>query len=517
MLTTQTDALIESLTTNVRTLVKDHERLDARNFDQANSPRRWCEKIQKISVLIPVLNERWTIEKLLQSVLESPVGLEKELIVVDDGSTDGSQDIVRRICEADDRVKFVQHPENRGKGAAIRTATEHMTGDVAIIQDADLEYDPNEYPKLLRPILEGHADAVFGSRFAGSERRILLFWHSLGNKLLTLVCNAMNDLNLTDMETCYKVVRTDILRELRLQSNTFTIEPELTTRLAQWGARIYEVPISYRGRSRQEGKKIRPSDGIKAIWAMIRSRFIDTRFTMHTGMYVLRSLQKARKYNQWLVGQVAPYLGHRVAEAGAGIGNLSQLLSEREHLLLIDHDPVYVASLQETFQGRGNIRVAHCDLTDPGFEQQWEDDQLDTVFCSNVLEHLGPHEEIIQSFHKTLRNDGHCVIIVPAEPKLYNGLDTSLGHHRRYRAEDLKSMMERAGFEVVFQKQACKVGSLAWFINGTILRRRRLTPRQMKLFDRCWPVFKLFDKVLPWAGMSLIMVGKKVDSASSSS
>lgn len=515
MLTTTPNptSLIDSLTENVQTLVIDHERLDVENFDQANTPRRWCQKIQKVSVLIPMLNERWTVEKLLHSVLAAPISLELELIVVDDGSTDGSQEIVRQVMESDDRVKLIQHPKNQGKGAAIRTATQYMTGDVAIIQDADLEYDPNEYPKLLRPILEGHADAVFGSRFAGSERRILLFWHSLGNKLLTLVCNMFNDLNLTDMETCYKVVRTDILRELRLQANTFTIEPELTTRLAQWGARIYEVPISYRGRSRQEGKKIRPSDGVKAIWEMIRSRFIDTRFTMHTGMFVLRSLAKARKYNRWLVGQVAPFLGKRVAEAGAGIGNLSQLISDREHLLLVDHDPVYIASLEETFAGRRNVRVANCDLTDPGFEKDWENDQLDTVFCSNVLEHLGPHQEIIHSFHNALSAGGHCILIVPAEPKLYNGLDTSLGHHRRYRASELQQLMENAGFEVVFKKQSCKIGALAWFINGKILRRRRLTPRQMRLFDRCWPWLKCLDRVLPVPGMSLIMVGKKADSA----
>lgn len=500
--------LLDTLADRVQSLI-DHEQLAEADYDVANAPRRWSQQVTKVSVLIPVYNERWTVRKLLERVLEVPLGLELELVIVDDASSDGSQRILEELAQQEDRIRLILHPENRGKGAAVRTAMEHMTGDVAIIQDADLEYDPNEFPKLLRPILEGHADAVFGSRFAGEERRVLLFWHSLGNKLLTLMSNALNDLNLTDMETCYKVVRADILRELCLKADTFTIEPEITTRLAQWGARIYEVPISYRGRGRQEGKKIRPIDGVKAIWEMIRCRFLDTRFTRHTGMYVLRSVQKAHHYNRWLIDRVRPFLGDRVAEAGAGIGNLSHWLSQREHLLLADHDPVYVASLQDTFQFRDNVRVLECDLTEPNFEQAWLEDRLDTVFCSNVLEHLGPHQEILESFHRVLSPEGHCVIIVPAEPSLYNGLDTSLGHHRRYRSEELKGLMEAAGFEVVHAEQVCKIGALAWWINGKILRRRRLTPRQMLAFDRVWPVLKRCDRWLPWAGMSLIMVGRK--------
>jgi glycosyltransferase involved in cell wall biosynthesis len=261
-----TDTLIDFVVNNVRTLTIDHEQLAVDDFDEANSPRQWNHEIRKLSVLVPLHNERWTVEKLLRRVLSVPLEIDLEVIVVDDGSTDGSAAAVQAVIQDDDRVTLVRHPKNLGKGAAIRTAIGHVTGDVVIIQDADLEYEPHEYPKLLQPILDGNADAVLGSRFAGPERRVLLFWHSLGNKILTLICNVLNDLNLTDMETCYKVVRSDILREIRLTSNSFTIEPELTTRLAQWGARIYEVPVSYRGRRIRDGKKTRSIDGLRAIW-----------------------------------------------------------------------------------------------------------------------------------------------------------------------------------------------------------------------------------------------------------
>ncbi len=483
--------------------------VDTSTFDAANAPRDRKSVIEKLSVVMPVYNERWTVEKILSRVLTSnAAGLEIEVVVVDDGSTDGSGDVVAAISRQDSRVHLIRHDENRGKGAAVRSAIESISGDVVIIQDADLEYDPAEYDQLLSPIISGDADAVFGSRFSGPCRRVLLFWNSLGNKALTLLCNAVNDLNLTDMETCYKAVRADIFKQLRLTANSFTFEPELTTRLSQWGARIYEVPISYRGRGRNDGKKTRFFDGIKAIGQLVRCRYVDNRFTQHTGMYVLRSVERAKSYNRWVVKQIGGFLGSRVAEAGAGIGNMSQLLADREHLLIVDHDPMYVAALEDRFQDRRNVRVLRTDLTEPGFEADWKEDKLDTVFCSNVLEHLGPHRSILKSFHRAIQPGGNCIIIVPAEPALYNGIDASLGHHRRYRKHDLRMLMEEAGFEVVHSRQVCKLGALAWWINGK-LGRKQLTPRQMRLFDTLWPILNWADPFLPWRGMSLMMVGKK--------
>jgi len=226
-------------------------------------------------VVIPCYNEVSTIETLLGRVREVPLRL--EVVVVDDGSTDGTRDKLPDLERVGLIDRLVLHEHNQGKGAALRTGFAQATGDVVVVQDADLEYDPAELPRLLEPILAGNADAVFGSRFLGGPHRVLLFWHSVGNRFLTLVSNMLTDVNLTDMETCYKMVRRDLLGSLSLSANRFGIEPELTARLAQSGARIYELPISYHGRSYAEGKKIGWRDGIAAIWYILKYNLLAAR------------------------------------------------------------------------------------------------------------------------------------------------------------------------------------------------------------------------------------------------
>ena len=221
-----------------------------------------------LSVVIPAYNEVRTAEKLLRRVHEVPLSL--EVIVVDDGSTDGTRELLKRL-EGEGLIDIlVFHEHNQGKGAALRTGFARATGDVVVVQDADLEYDPRELPGLLQPILRGLADAVYGSRFLGGPHRVLFFWHSVGNRFLTLLSNMFTDVNLTDMETCYKMVRRELLQSLPLSASRFGIEPELTARLAQAGARIYELPISYHGRSYAEGKKIGWKDGVSAIWSIFK-------------------------------------------------------------------------------------------------------------------------------------------------------------------------------------------------------------------------------------------------------
>ncbi len=220
-----------------------------------------------LTVVIPAYNEVGTVERLLRRVREVPLNL--EVIVVDDGSTDGTRDLLGEL-EAELIDQLVFHEKNQGKGAALRTGFGRATGDVVVVQDADLEYDPYELPILLEPILSGKADAVYGSRFLGGPHRVLFFWHSVGNRVLTLLSNMMTDLNLTDMETCYKMVRTELLQSLPLSAHRFGIEPELTARLVQAGARIYELPISYDGRSYADGKKIGWKDGVSAFWAILK-------------------------------------------------------------------------------------------------------------------------------------------------------------------------------------------------------------------------------------------------------
>ena len=221
-----------------------------------------------VSVVIPAYNEAPTIERLLARVASVPV--DKEVIVVDDGSTDGTRGLLEELEERGLIDRLLLHDRNRGKGAALRTGFAHATGDVVIVQDADLEYDPGAIPTLLVPIADGRADAVYGSRFMGGPRRVLFFWHTVGNRFLTLLSNAFTNLNLTDMETCQKMIRTELLQSLPLTVDRFGIEPEITARLAQAGARIYELPISYDGRSYADGKKIGWKDGFAAIWFILR-------------------------------------------------------------------------------------------------------------------------------------------------------------------------------------------------------------------------------------------------------
>lgn len=226
-----------------------------------------------VSVLIPVFNELHTIEEVIARVRAVPVTT--EIIIVDDCSVDGTRDLLREIAAREPDLKIFFQEENQGKGAAVRRALSHATGDVTLVQDADMEYDPAEYPKLLGPLEKGVADVVYGSRFLGGPHRVLFFWHQLGNQFLTLLSNVMTNLNLTDMETGYKVFRTEVLKKMRLSANRFGFEPEVTARVAQMRLRLYEVPISYWGRGYDAGKKITWRDGVAALWFIMKFNILD--------------------------------------------------------------------------------------------------------------------------------------------------------------------------------------------------------------------------------------------------
>lgn len=226
----------------------------------------------RLSIVIPVFNERATLPTVLENLAR--VSLDKEILIVDDGSTDGTREYLKDMAQLPgEGVRVFFHDRNRGKGAALRTGFREVTGDIVIIQDADLEYDPQDYPALLKPILDGRADVVYGSRFLGGPHRVLFFWHYVGNKVLTLISNMLTNLNLSDMETCYKVFRSEVIKNLTFTSDGFAIEAEMTVKIAKAGYRVYETPISYSGRDYSEGKKITWKDAFPTLWALIKHCF----------------------------------------------------------------------------------------------------------------------------------------------------------------------------------------------------------------------------------------------------
>jgi glycosyltransferase involved in cell wall biosynthesis len=463
-----------------------------------------------LSVLMPVYNERRTLRTIVKRVLESRMPIPLELVVVDDGSRDGSAEILRELAAQESRLRPIFHEHNTGKGGAIQTAIRHMTGDIAIIQDADLEYDPAEIPRVIQPILDGKADAVFGSRFLSSDyRRVLYFWHTLGNATLTWLNNVLCDLNLTDMETCYKAVRADILRQTPLRFCDFALEPELTIRLAQWGIRLYEVPVSYAGRTYVEGKKIGWRDGLRALWAMFWCRFIDPCFTTHDGYYILVAVRNARAFNQWMYRQIAPFVGQRVLEAGCGIGNLTELLLDSDRLVASDFGPFYVEMIDRRFGHMENFRAVQMNLIRAEGYDCLADERLDTIICLNVLEHIALDETVLDHFYRLLPPGGHAIILVPQHPWLYAPVDKVLGHERRYTAPELRDKLVRAGFEVVHQQGFNRLGTLGWYISGKLLGNARLSPGQMRTFNRLLPVAKLIERVPALPALSTIAVGRK--------
>jgi glycosyltransferase involved in cell wall biosynthesis len=454
-------------------------------------------------------NEEATLRRCVERVALAPLpeALGREIILVDDGSIDSTWEIAQELAKRQPELKIFQQPRNRGKGAALRRAIAEMTGDLAIFQDADLEYDPRDYGRLLKPILDGRADAVFGSRFTGEERKVLYFWHMIGNRVVTLMANMLNDINLTDMETCYKAFIAEYLRAIPLKSNRFGIEPEITAKAARNRLRIYEVPIAYNGRTYEEGKKISWRDGLAALWFIVKYRFSSN--YADPGRVALDALEQAPRFNQWMYDSIKPHLGRRLAELGSGRGNLSKLLRHHGELLVTDYREDYLSELCERWDHLGHLRVARLDLTSLPDYAILSEYKPDTVICLNVLEHIEDDQAVLQNLKKALPAGCRLIFLVPYNPKLFSEFDRQIGHFRRYQKGELEGKMKSAGFDIQRQFYFNRVGVLAWWIGNTLFGQRTITGWQLKFYNLMTPLFRLLDRILPTTGLSTVVIAGK--------
>ncbi len=481
-------------------------------------------KPTSLSVIVAVYNEQYLVAaslSRLRVLSESPLLRSIQIIVVDDGSQDRSASVLR---EFQDSLQldpwgpkfewiFLRHPKNRGKAAAIRTGLEQATGELTVFHDSDLEYHPADLLKMLLPFYDESADAVYGSRFLASDyRRVLFFRHSVGNKFLTFLCNLFSDLNLTDLETCYKMVRTSLLRSIPLQSERFGIEVELTMKLAKRGARIFEVPIKYSGRTYQEGKKIGWKDGIHALACIIKFAVSDQVYTADQyGSEILARLNRAPKFTRWMADNLHPYIGSKVLELGAGIGNMTLNLAPRHVYWVSDVNPLYLDHLEKLCETRPYLRVCRTDASSADSYPQGL--QFDTVICLNVVEHLADDVGALRNICDTLQVNGRGIILVPNAPRLYSTLDEVLGHFRRYTPQQIADVGTRAGLQLETILKFNRVGVLAWWLNGKVLHRKSFSLFQIKLLNLLTPLFRRIDSWLPLPPLSLIAVFRKPDLA----
>jgi glycosyltransferase involved in cell wall biosynthesis len=461
---------------------------------------------------MPVYNERTVVERCISLVLAAPLPeqMGRELVIVDDSSTDGSFDILQRLAREHPEIRLYRHPENAGKGAAVRSAIEQATGDFSLIQDADLEYDPAEYPRLLKPLLDGHADAVFGSRYmAGEQSRVLPFWHSMINKGLTLLSNMFCNLNLTDMETCYKVFRTDLLKSIPIRSDRFGFEPEIVMKSAKRNFRIYEVPISYHGRTYEEGKKIGWKDGLKALGVILKFWLIDDLYAAPYGRGVLNNLTGTPQYLSWLSRKLRPFVGDTVLEVGAGIGNVSgRLMGRRLRYVAGEKDSLHLHALRNRFLRTPNVAVQRLDPQVPGDFAGFEN-SFDTVLCLNVIEYVDDPAAVVDSLRLTLKPGGVLLILVPNGPALFGSLDRRLGHKRRFSAAAMRELLEARGFSVESLTTFNKAGTLPWLAYSRLFAARNINKPVLKIFDKTVWLWRRVDWLMPWPGLSLVVVARK--------
>lgn len=468
-------------------------------------PMSYSGSSESLSILMPAYNEAATIVTALKRLWSVQLPIPCEIIVIDDASSDGSARLVAEVqAESPCPLRLLQHDRNRGKAAALRTGLEFATGTLTLIYDADLEYDPADIPALLAPVLDGRADAVYGSRFLSPERRVLFFWHALGNRLLTALANMFANLNLTDMETCFKLIRTEVLRCMRLRSERFGFEPEVTVKLGRLGLRVYEVPIRYSGRSYEEGKKIGLWDAVRAVGTIVRAGLFESP----------AATPEAR--TRYALGRLGPYyaeillrvdwaIGDTILELSPGEGELAQHLVQRRRVILTDPNEDVVSRLRTRFSHRPNVVVQRWD---PSSRETDTPEEFDTALCFHGLERMGEATTTLTALAARLRPDGHIVLLLPAHAGLYGSLDRGLGRRSRHTRAQAQQLVQDANLTVEWLCPVNALGAVGWWIATKLFRSSYMRPLHVRLFRLTMPLFRLERWIRPPFGLSYLIVAR---------
>ena len=469
---------------------------------------------EKLSLVMPVFNEQDTLLECIHSVLRQEfVG---QLVIVDDASTDDSWDILQGLT--DPRVLVIRHARNQGKGAALRTGLGATTCGIIGIQDADLEYDPAEFEQLLKPILVGRADVVYGSRFnSGQTHNVLLFWHSVGNRILTLASNAMTNINLTDMETCYKVFTREVLDALLVEEDRFGFEPEFTVKVAKRGFRIYEMGISYNGRTYDEGKKIGWRDGVEAFQCVVKYSVRETRRRKRSAKLsetnAIKSLDtsvdemsQSENYYDWIADLIQTATQGNILELGAGNGTFTKVLSKyAKHVDAVEPSKELVVKLNETAANIQNVRVIEGTMESSLSKLHAP---YDGAVLINVLEHIENDRQVLQCLKSRIKPGGRIAIWVPAHELLYSKFDLEVGHYRRYSRRELRALASHAGLQVVTLKHVNALGALAWGVIATMARQHPTSSERVAFWDKhvVPRIRRLEETTEPLWGQSLLLI-----------